>query len=205
MSWPWNNPSEREAEEACEYYRRKYENTAYELRAAERKQQEYNAQKKSAVGRKNSLSEQKLNFEKRVEGLEKIIAMLEGTGGLFAENVPETIRKAQESLAKTDESFRASIRLSGGNPAPSFEDAFETKTVEADAHSAAALLALKTEKNRLQQEIADLNAEISSLSDLIDSLNRKINSCVDHQAELRSRMNNFAFDLRHYRKALNGM
>lgn len=205
MSWPWNYPSESEAEEACEYYQRKYENAAYELRAAERKQQEYNSQKRSAVSRKNSLSEQKVNFEKRLEGIERIIAMLEGTGGLFVENVPETIRKAQKSLTKTDESFRASIRLSGGNPAPSFEDAFETKTVEADAHTAAALRAFKTEKNRLQQEIADLSAQISSLSDLIDSLNRKINSCIDYQAEMRSRMNNFAFDLRHYRKILNGM
>lgn len=205
MSWPWNYPSESEAEEACDYYKRKYENAAYELRTAERKQQEYNSQKSSAVSQKNSKLEKKLNFEKRLEGIERIIAMLEGTGGLFVENVPETIRKAQKSLAKTDESFRASIRLSGGNPAPSFEDAFETKTVEADAHTAAALQAFKMEKNRLQQEIADLNAQISSLSDLIDSLNRKINSCIDYQAEMRSRMNNFAFDLRHYRKILNGM
>ena len=88
MSWPWNYPSESEAEEACEYYQRKYENAAYELRASERKQQEYNSQKRSALSRKNSLSEQKVNFEKRLEGIERIIAMLEGTGGLFVENVP---------------------------------------------------------------------------------------------------------------------
>ncbi len=205
MSWPWNNPSENEAEEACDYYRKKYEDAAWNLRAAERDHQEYRSQKSAAVGKRDNLSQQKVNFEKRLEGIERIIAMLEGTGGLFTENVPETIRKAQKSLSKTDESFRSSIRLTGGSAAPSFENAFETKSVEADAHTASALQAFKREKNRLEKEIENLKIQISRLSELIDDLNRKISACVEYQAEMRYRMNSFAFDLRHYQKTLNGM
>ena len=205
MEWPWNYPSENEAEEACDYYQKKYEDAAWNLRAAERDHQEYRSQKSAAVSKRDNLSEQKMNFEKRMEGIERIIAILEGTGGMFTENAPEAIRKAQKSLTKTDESFRSSIRLTGGGSAASFETAFETKSVEADEHTESALQAFKREKNHLEQKIDDLRTQISRLSDLIDDLNRKMSACLEFQAEMRYRMNSFAFDLRHYQKILNGM
>lgn len=200
MSWSWSNPSQDEAIEAYEYYKNKYYNAANQKRASERQEQTYVSEKRAATSEMNSLSSQKLNFEKRLRGVEDIIKMLEGSGGWFSTNVPSAIEKAQSSIAKTDSSFRSSMRLSGGSGAASLETAFKTKTVEADPHSASALSSFKAEKARLEEEIANLGTQIANLSSLISSLSGKINACNSTQASLQASMNSYAYDMNHYKK-----
>lgn len=78
----WYNPSQEEATEAYAYYQNKYYNAASQRNASMRQEQAYVSQKSAATTKMNDLSAQKLNFEKRLEGIIKIIKMLEGSGGL---------------------------------------------------------------------------------------------------------------------------
>lgn len=200
MSWSWSNPSEDEAAEAYAYYKSKYQTAANQKRASERQEQAYISEKKSVTAQWNSLSTQKVNFEKRLEGVEEIIKMMEGTGGWFSTNVPDAIEKAQRSISKTDSSFRSCMRLSGGVGAASLENAFKPKTVAADVHASSALAAFKAEKARLEQEIANLNTQLTNLASMVSSLTKKINACNATQASLQSSMNSYAYDMNHYKK-----
>ena len=200
MSWSWNNPSEEEAEEAYAYYKSKYNSAASQKRSSERLEQTYVSEKKNAVSQRNQLREQKLDFEDRLEGIKKIIEMLEGRGGWFTANVPDTITKVQRSLKTADSSFRSCVKLTGGVSAASMETAFAVKTVEADSRSASALQEFRRERDRLEGEILELNRRINSLSDQISSLTSKINSCNSEQSSLQRSMNSFAYDMNHYKK-----
>lgn len=193
------NPTEEEAEEAYDYYKGKYNAAASQKRASERQEQTYREEKKNAVSRKNELASQKLNFEDRLEGIVKIISMLEGTGGWFTANVPDSIGKAQRALTKTDNSFNSCIKLTGGGSA-SMETAFAMKTVDADQNSSSALQAYRAEKTRLEGQLEELRRQIDSLSEQISSLTGKINSCNAEQWSLQSSMNSYAYDMNHYKK-----
>ena len=196
----WFNPSQEEATEAYEYYQSRYYAAASERNASIRQEQELASQKSAASAMMNDLSTQKLNFEKRLEGIVKIIRMLDGSGGWFSENVPDTISKAMSSIQKTDASYRKSIRMTGGMAAASLESAFRTKTVEADPRSASALQSYRAEKARLEQSIADLKNQIASLSSQISSLSRQISACSAAQASCKNAMNTSAYEMNHYRK-----
>ena len=148
----------------------------------------------------NDLSAQKLNFEKRLEGIIKIIKMLEGSGSWFATNVPSTISKATSTIQKTDTSYRRSIRMTGGMVAASLETAFAVKTVESDHRSASALQAYKLEKTRLEQSIADLKSQIAFVSSQISTLSKQISACSAAQASYKNTMNFSAYEMNHYRK-----
>lgn len=200
MSWSWNNPTNEEAEEAYAYYKGKYNEAAEQKKASERQEAAYSSEKKAAAQDLDDCSRKKVNFEKRLRGIEDIIKMLEGSGGWFSTNVPETIEKAQKSIAKADASFRGSMRLSGGSGSASLEEALKPKTVDEDPHSSAALAEFKAEKARLEQAIEDLRVQIDSLSTLIDSLNKKIKACNAQQGSLQSAMTSYAYDMNHYKK-----
>lgn len=200
MSWPWFDPSPQQAEEAYSYYRNKYNSAATQKRASERQEQNYASEKRAAVNNRSTLSAQKINLEKRLEGIERIIKMLTGTGGWFTANVPEAISKAEKSLSQADSSFRSSIKLEGGGLSANLETVFSTKTVEADTRTASALQAFRTEKARLEQQISDLNTQIANLTEQINSLTKQINACNYTQASLRANMSAYAYDMNHYKK-----
>jgi len=196
----WYNPSQEEATEAYAYYQNKYYNAASQRNASMRQEQTYISQKSAATTKMNDLSAQKLNFEKRLEGIIKIIKMLEGSGGWFATNVPSAISKATSTIQKTDTSYKRSIRMTGGVAAASLETAFAVKTVEGDHRSASALQAYKSEKTRLEQSIADLKSQIASLSSQISTLSKQISACSAAQASYKNTMNSSAYEMNHYRK-----
>lgn len=196
----WSNPSPEEAANAYSYYKTKYCNAANQKYASEKQEQSYVSQKSSASSRMRSLSSEKVNFEKRLNGIVNIIKMLEGNGGWFAVNVPSTISKVSSALSKTDSSYRNSIKMTGGVAAASLESAFKAKSVDSDINSATALQRYKTEKARLEQEIANLNTQITTLTNTISTLTSKINACNATQASLRSSMNSYAYEMNHYKK-----
>lgn len=196
----WYNPSREEAIEAYAYYKNKYYNAANQRNASMRQEQAYVSQKSMATTKMNDLSTQKMNFEKRLEGIIKIIKMLEGSGGWFVTNVPSTISKAASTIQKTEISYKRSIKMTGGIAAASLETAFAVKTVEEDYRSASALQDYKSEKVRLENNIADLNSQIASLSSQISILSRQISACNAAQASYKNTMNSSAYEMNHYRK-----
>lgn len=196
----WYNPTPEEASEEYSYYKHRYSDAAAQRSASMRLEDSYVSERNAANSQLSSLSSQKLNFEKRLEGIDNIIKMLEGTGGWFSTNVPSTITKAVSSIQKTDASYHQSIRMTGGTAAASLATAFRTKTVDEDANSASALQGYKTERAKLEQNIIDLNNQIASLSGMISSLNGKINACNADQASLQRTMNESAYVMNHYKR-----
>ena len=196
----WYNPTPEEAEDCYYFHKGRYERAAQEKRASEQAENRYRTEKATAQSTMNNLRSDKINFEKRLKGIEDIIKMLEGNGGWFSNNVPDAISKAGKQLEKAEESYKGSIRLTGGGTQASLETAFHTPTVGEESHSAAALTAYKQEKTRLEQAIADVNRQLGSLSSTIDNLNQKIRDCNATQASLSSSMWSSAYDMNHYRK-----
>lgn len=194
----WANPSPSEAAEMYSYYKHKYEDAANQKRTSERLESSYVSQKNSAVSQLNAASSQRVNLEKRLEGIEKIIKMLEGSGGWFTSSVPEAIDKAKSKLKQADSSYRSSIRVIGGTTSASIDSAFAIKTVEEDPNSANALSEFKKERTRIEQAITELQSQINNLSSLISSLTGSINACNQTQASLQSAMNSYAYDMNHY-------
>ena len=199
----WSNPSPDEATDAYYSARNRYYNAANQKSASERQEQGYISERNSARNQISSINTQRINFEKRLEGIEKIIKMLEGNGGWFTTNVPNTITQANKTLKSADESYRSSIRVTGGAPAASLETTFNVKTVEGDTNSASALDKFKSEKARLEAEIAELKRRLASLNDLVNTLNGKINNCNAIQDSLRRTMNSSIYDMNHYRQYMN--
>ena len=195
----WSNPTPDEAYESYTYYRNRYYDAAYQKSASEKRQQTYISQRNSERSKYNNLASQKLNLEKRLSAIESIIKMLEGTGGWRSTNVPDAILRVNSALNKADDAYRRSIKMDGCAVA-SLESVFSVPTVEGEHHSAAALLAYKAERNRLGQEISNLNTNISALSASISALNGKINSCSSAQEDYRRIMSSSAYEMNHFRK-----
>lgn len=190
----WSNPSVDEAIENYSYYKNQYYNASSQREASIRQENGYIAERNAVKNQMNDLSFQKLNLERRLEGITRIIGMLEGFG-----SVPSSISKVTRIIKDTDESFRAAIRLDN-NSSVSLEDAFRTKSVEEDANSAAAYQTYKNEKVSLEQKIENIKGQISSLSEQISTLTSQINACNSLQASLKRTMNSSAYEMNHYRK-----
>lgn len=190
----WSNPSLDEATEAYSYHKNLYYNAASQREASIRQENRYISERNAAKSQMSDLSSQKLNFEKRLEGIKRIIKMLENSG-----SVPSSISKVVRTVKKTDESFRTAIKFDNGLVV-SIEDAFKTKSVEEDGNSASALQAYKNEKTTLEQNIENLKRQIASLSEQISSLTSQINACNSLQSSLKRTMNSSAYEMNHYRK-----
>lgn len=190
----WSSPSVDEAFEAYSYYKNQYYNAASQREASIRQENRYISERNVAKNQMSDLSAQKHNLEKRLEGIKRIIKMLEGSG-----SVPSSISKVVRTVKKADESFRMAVKFDNGS-AVSIESAFRIKSVEEDSHSAAALQTYKREKNALEQSIENLKRQIASLSELVSSLTSQINACNSMQASLKRTMNSSAYEMNHYRK-----
>lgn len=196
---PWVNPTPEEAKEEYDYSRSKYMQAASEKAASERAEQSYIDQRKTAMSTIQSCKTDKTNFEKRIKQIEEIIKMLEGRGGFFSEDVPESITNANTSSQKADQSFKSCIKCDGISSA-SLDDVFHSKSVEEDSNSNNALNAFKNEKARLEEAVENLERQISSLSSSINDLNTQIRNCNSTQASLRHSMNGYAYEMSHYKR-----
>lgn len=181
---------------------RKYDEAEAEKHRSERRESSYNSQRKSKNNQLSSKKTQKKNREKRLDGVKKIIKQLDGSAGMFSNDVPEKITKAAKALDKADSRYKESIRVSGGMPVASLETALYIKSVTADSNSAAALTGYKTEKTRVENLIAGLKKEIVKLEDEIASLKRKINSENDRQRELAARMTKYRNEINDLKRQL---
>lgn len=200
MSWSWSHPSEDEALEAYQYYKGKYSESAYQRAECKRQEQQLGEKRRSVKNQIQVCSSQKINFEERVKGIDRIIKMLDGRGAFLAADVSGAISNAQKSLSDVDQSYKKCIHMTGGVAAASFEEAFAINSVEGDPHSSLALQEFIREKARLETEIENLNRQIANLTSMVESLNAQIAAAADARAALTSAMNSYAYDMNHYKK-----
>jgi chromosome segregation ATPase len=199
MSWCF--PSADEAAEAYSYYKNKYYAAVEQKKKSQKQEKIYISEKTTVSAKYNSLSGQKVDINERLEGIIRVIKMLEGTGGGLSENVPSTISRMVSVLKKADESYKSSIKMSGKSAA-TLEGVFFVKTVEGDSRTAMALQQLRNERDRLEQQISKLDSQINSLSEQLASLNSKIAFCNATQALLTKTMSISAYEMNHYKKFL---
>lgn len=198
----WFNPTQAEAEDYYYYYKNKYYDAASEKRASERLESSLREQRQNASSKISSFKNDKINFERRLEGIKNIIKTLEGNGGWFSTNVPEAIDKANKALDKADSSYAKSIRVSAIHAA-SLNTAFHVKSVENDRNSAEALQQYRNERDSLAKKIEDLRQSIAQLNADVEMCSRKIRECSALQSSLRSKMFSYSFEMNHYAKFMN--
>jgi len=200
----WNNPTQDEASE--EYYssKSKYSNAASQRYAATRAAENCSAEKYKAQCAIQSCMNDKINFEKRIDDIKAIIGMISGTGGGFFGsewgnlNLPEAIASFNSHSQKTDESFRASMKCSD-IIAASIHEVFKSKTVDEDVNLSDALQQFKNELARLEQALKDLQAQINSLSNLVNELTSKISSFNAEAMNWRKVMVSSAYEMNHFK------
>jgi len=115
----------------------------------------------------------KINFEKRLAEIEKIIKMLDGSGGWFSANVPSSIENANKQLSKADESFKKCMTCTGYPPAE-LTEVFKTPRVDEDANTSQALDMLKKEKIRLETEIQNLKKSIAENQQIVQNMIKQL-------------------------------
>jgi len=200
----WSNPTPDEASDSYYHYKNKYTNAANDLRACRAQNDNLSGQVSSLNTQMGNISSQKLNFEKRLEGIEEIIKMMEGTSiGWFSVGVPEAISRANRSLNEADSAYHSCMVVTDGPSAASLTQAFETKTVEGEASSSAALQQYKAEKARLEQAIENLKRQLANIGNAIDTINAQIRNNSATIDSLRNVMNSSAYEMDHYKKFMN--
>ena len=131
--------------------------------------------KSNAISNIHNAQTNKINFEKRLAEIEKIIKMLDGTGGWFSVNVPEAIDKANKQLSKVDESFKKCMTCTGYQPAK-LGEVFKVLTVAEDDNTNQALEILKQEKIRLQKAIDNLKESIVQNQQIVKNMIKQLTS-----------------------------
>lgn len=131
------------------------------------------ASKRKAENDISSLKKEKKGLEKRLEGVKKIIEMMQGSGGFFSTNVPDSIQKSNNASSKAGHDYRGCVRCSGVGSAD-FGGKFDSKSVTGNSNSNSALIALEAEKSRIERLIADIDSKIKSLENNIDTYKANI-------------------------------
>lgn len=188
---------------AMYYYYRKKENDAYSQKiASQKKETEYRESKSQANSDLQASEKEKLNLEKRLEGVQKIIGMLEGNGALFALVVPDTIQEANKSAETAGNHFEKCIKCPSITSA-SVKQIFKSDTVQLNTHSANALNALCAEVQRLQKSIEEIKWQISQLKAKIDLLTTQIKRCDANQSTLNKNIRYYSQEKNYWKKKMN--
>jgi predicted nucleic acid-binding Zn-ribbon protein len=128
--------------------------------------------KQRAKSEVSNCRSQALNFEKRLEGIRKLISMLEDDSS--SSGVAFSVDRANSKLDSTDGSFRECIQCKGV-PCADLNAAFKVPSVVDEPNSMRALELLKREEAYLDQSLRELDQKINRLYDDIDSLTQSIN------------------------------
>ncbi|MGN0537909.1 MAG: hypothetical protein ACI4M3_08045 [Acutalibacteraceae bacterium] len=195
----WFNPEPQEAQESYYYNKRRFISAAEARADSRRQEKQYAYEKKEAQRTISNCKYEKTNFEKRIKGIEKIIKMLEDTGGFFSVSVPTTISKAVKQSSQADASFKGCIKASD-TVAANLDGVISVKTVEGETHSCSALEKLKSEKARLEESVQELNNRITNLTTQIDTLTSQIRACDAEQASYQRIMAQSSYEMSHYRR-----
>lgn len=201
----WFNLSSEEA--ADEYYRSKskYQNAANQRYMAKRAEENCRTEVKNAKAEIKACKSEKINFEKRIEDIKKIVGALDGSQsggsvmGMFGKNAPELISKVNNQANETDESYKTSIKCSDYAPA-SMVNSFRSKSIDEDSNTSGALTKFKNEIVRLENELANLKARMNSLSSTVSTLQSKIRAYSVEQMDWQRQMSSSAYEMCHYKR-----
>ena len=152
-----------------------------EKRRSERIESSYVSSKKTAQSDLSDSKKEKLNLEKRLKGIEKIIKLLTVSGGIFSNNVPDKTEKARKESTKTGEAYSGCIKCPEISAADVAEK-FKTASVEENSNSKRALEEIRKEKQRVEEAIEEINRQIKKLEQKIEDCIAKINKCNREQA-----------------------
>lgn len=182
------------AEEMYYYSKNKCEEAIYGRNVA--RQNEVNAcnQKRQVNQELSGCKSDKINFEKRIESLEKIIKMLEGQSGIFSTNVVKSIEDANKYSKKADDSFIQCIK-SDSQTSASISEAFKTKSVTNDTDSNNALILFKNEKDRLEHELENINRKMDNLELELNQINKNIQSFQIEQRDLSRSIMGYSYQM----------
>lgn len=189
------------AEEMYGYYRQKRDTAASVKSTAESRQNEYTAQKKQAERERKDSNSTKINLEKRLEGVRKILGMMNGSGGFFSENVPERIVDAVRKAADAGTDFNGCIRCTGITAA-NLGEKFTSENVGSNTHTANALAAFRAEETRLVNLIEEIKRQISRLDSQIEVLKSNISSCSQTISQAKSTVRNSESWMSYYRNLM---
>ena len=195
----WYSPTQSEAADAYYASKSRYMNAASQKYASQRAEDNYRSQRSQSISAIHSCRSEKLNFERRVQDIGRIISALEGSATLSGADVPGSITSFNKTADQTDRSYKESIRCRDIAPA-NINEVFRCKSVEEDSNSSHALQEYKAEKARLEQALIDLENQINSLESSVEDLTRQISACNAEQAYLRRVMVSSAFDMNHFRR-----
>ena len=148
----WNNLTPEEAQGEYDEAKSRYLNSAEEYSRLKGDTENARADYYHAQNQYYAARSEKLNFEKRIKEIEKIISSLEGKGGLFSADVPSAINQCNEKISKANESMASCIRCDSIT-SPDLTSAFHCPTVEEESNSAAALQAFKVNEFRRSKYI----------------------------------------------------
>ena len=200
----WFNPSQEEA--ADHYYssKRQYSEAASRRDYARRQEAECSAEKSRNINAINSMRSDKLNFEKRIQDIKKVVAVLDGGSGggalatLIGGTIPDVISDYNSSAQTAAGSYREAIRCSDCAAADLYI-VFRGKSVDEDIELTSAVMMFENEIQRLEQALEDLQNNINNAMNNIDQLTSRINSLRIEQSSCRSRMISSAYEMNHYR------
>ena len=191
-----------DAYEMYSFYRRKYNNASSQRSTSERKEEEYRTSKSRAETDLKNSKKEKLNLERRLEGVRKIIAMMEDTGGLLSKNVPDKIQKSNKSSEESGVDFKECIKCTGIASAD-IAQKFHSDKVHENVHSSNALTAFETEERRLVNAIAAIERQINQLNSKIETLKTNINRCNSEQSTLKNNMRLYSSEMNHFKKLMH--
>lgn len=195
----WFNPSSQEATDEYYYSKRRYTNAANQRQAAKNAQENCRGEVKQAKAEIKACKKDKINFEKRIADIKKIVGSLEGSGSSAGCNAPDLVSKVNSSADETDQSYKTSIKCSDYAPA-SMVDSFRSKSIDEDSNTSGALAKFKNEIIRLQQELEALKARMNNLSSTVNDLQAKIRAYSVEQMNWQREMNISAYDMNHYKR-----
>ncbi len=163
---------------------------AYAQREAYRRQ-EADCRAAQKVAQQNWITGnmQKINFEKRIQDIERIVRMIE--------DMDRQISNANQKAQETDEAYSKCIHCDGYSSA-SFADTFKVKSVHEDSDIVSAIDKLKNEKARLERELENLRKEIAANQQMVFDLQKQINTCAVGSAQCSARMATKSFEMSYY-------
>lgn len=190
----WNNPSQDEAQEAYDDARSRYNAAAEDYCQSSAAYETYSDELRQAQTKIDGVQSDKVNIEKRIEGIDSILNMLSENG-----EVNETIGEVTKIAAMAEEKMRYAINCTGVG-SPGLGSAFRGLRVMEESHSASAYAAYKKERDRLVQSVAELNSMIANLEQSTQELTAKMNSAFNSMTDSRKAMYTNAYEMDHYKQ-----
>lgn len=188
----WNNCSKEEAQEAYDSAKSKYSNAALEYCQGKKQLDACYTEYKSYSSKMDSVKSEKLSFERRIEQLGELISFLDN-------KMDDIIGDSNKTTQENENYIKGKINCSG-YAFPEISKIFRCQSVAENSYSSQALQAMKKEKARLEQAVADVNSKLNAMEQEAEALTKKMSSIASAQASLSKTMKACSYEMNHYKK-----